>query len=211
MLARSEVMSGPATSLLLSNARDPDAATHAGTVTFDVVYDEHAEFVWRSIRRLGVDASAVEDVLQQVFLVVHRRLPEFAGASSMRTWLFGIVLRLVRDHRRTLQRKSPHLRGQGKEPDEELARIPDSSTGANPERALSRAEASRVITKLLDALDDEKRAVFVMAELEQMTAVEVGQALGLDPASVYSRLRAARTDFERAAAAYRRRCLGGDR
>jgi RNA polymerase sigma-70 factor (ECF subfamily) len=180
----------------------------AAPLSFEAVYDEHAEFVWRSVRRLGVDASATDDVLQQVFLVVHRRLGEFEGASSVRTWLFGILLRVVRDHRRTLQRKSPHLRGGGGA-DEAMDRVPDSSVGANPEKALSRAEASRTINALLDTLDDEKRAIFVMAELEQMTAVEIGQALGMEPPAVYSRLRAARTDFERAAVAYRKR--GGQR
>jgi RNA polymerase sigma-70 factor, ECF subfamily len=173
---------------------------------FEQVYDEHVEFVWRSIRRLGVDEGAVDDVLQLVFLVVHRRLSDFAGTSSMRTWLFGILLRVVREHRRTLQRKSPHLR-YGPNSDDELVQLPDLSPGANPEQALSRAEAAETINKLLGFLDDEKRAVFVMAELEQMTAVEIGETLGMDAKAVYSRLRAARTDFERAAAAMRRRTL----
>jgi RNA polymerase sigma-70 factor (ECF subfamily) len=173
---------------------------------FEQVYDDHVDFVWRSIRRLGVDEGAVDDVLQLVFLVVHRRLPEFAGTSSVRTWLFGILLRVVREHRRTLQRKSPHLR-HGPRSDDELAGLPDLSPAANPEQALSRAEAARAINELLESLDDEKRAVFVMAELEQMTAVEIGVALGMDAKAVYSRLRAARTDFEHAAAAMRRRAF----
>jgi RNA polymerase sigma-70 factor (ECF subfamily) len=204
------VTPGPTTSLRFDAVCSAPAPSGFGAsaVTFDGVYDEHAEFVWRSIRRLGVDESAADDVLQQVFLVVHRRLPEFAGASSVRTWLFGILLRVVREHRRTLHRKSPHLRG-GEATDDDLARVPDASTAANPEQALSRAEASRVITELLDQLEDDKRAVFVLAELEQMTAPEIAEALGMDPPAVYSRLRAARTDFEKAAAAYRRRGLGG--
>jgi len=204
------VSAGPAPSRLLFDAvstppRPRVAATPAPT--FDEVYDEHAEFVWRSIRRLGVDASSADDVLQQVFLVVHRRLSEFEGASSMRTWLFGVLMRVVREHRRSLARKSPHLR-QGGDPDEELAHVPDASAVSNPEEALARAEAARTIHELLDALDDDKRAVFVLADLEQMTAPEIGEALGMDVKMVYSRLRAARTDFERAAADLRRRNLG---
>jgi RNA polymerase sigma-70 factor (ECF subfamily) len=194
----------------------PARATGAGPpATFEQVYDEHADFVWRSIRRLGLEPSAADDALQQVFLVVHRRLSEFEGTSSMRTWLFGILLRVVRDHRRTLQRKSPHLRSGGASGgaanEDELLRVPDSTTAGNPERALSRAEASRIINELLDTLDDDKRAVFVLAELEQMQAAEIAQALGMDAPAVYSRLRAARTDFERAAAAFRRRALGEHR
>src|SRR4051794_16597314 len=76
--------------------------------TFEEVYEEHFSFVWRAARRLGAPAAAVDDVVQEVFLVVHRRLPEFAGRSSLKTWLFAIVLRVVRDHRRSLRRKSPH-------------------------------------------------------------------------------------------------------
>jgi RNA polymerase sigma-70 factor, ECF subfamily len=174
--------------------------------TFEQVYDEHAEFVWRSVRRLGLDASAADDALQLVFLVVHRRLGEFEGASSMRTWLFGIVLRVVREHRRSLKRKSPYLRNDDTAEDE-LGRVTDATTRANPEQALSQREASEIINKLLDTLDDDKREIFVMADLEQMTAIEIGEALGMDPPAVYSRLRAARTDFERAAALLRRETL----
>jgi RNA polymerase sigma-70 factor (ECF subfamily) len=204
------VTPGPTHHPLMFGAGSTPVAPRPLTVAapgFEQIYDEHVEFVWRSIRRLGVDDGAVDDVLQLVFLVVHRRLSEFAGASSVRTWLFGILLRVVREHRRTLQRKSPHLR-HGTKSDDELVQLPDLSPGANPEQALSRAEAAETINKLLGFLDDEKRAVFVMAELEQMTAVEIGEALGIDAKAVYSRLRAARTDFERAAAAMRRRTLG---
>ena len=199
------------TSSLGFHAVRPEADAARGVVapsaTFEEVYDEHADFVWRSVRRLGVDPSAADDVLQQVFLVVHRRLGDFEGTSSMRTWLFGILLRVVREHRRALHRKSPHLKG-GATNEDDLACIPDNTALGNPEQALSRAEASRIINELLDTLDDDKRAVFVLAELEQMPANEIGQALGMDAPAVYSRLRAARTDFERAAAAFRRRGLG---
>jgi RNA polymerase sigma-70 factor (ECF subfamily) len=81
----------------------------------------------------------------------------------------------------------------------------------NPHEALSRAEASRTIDLLLESLEGDKRVVFVMAELEGMTAREIGLVTGLEPSAVYSRLRAARTDFERAAAALRRRELGSNR
>src|SRR5258705_9464280 len=76
--------------------------------SFDDVYQRYVDFVWRSVRRAGVEEGAVDDVVQQVFLVVHRRLPEFSHASSVRTWIFGIMLRVLREHRRSLRRKSPH-------------------------------------------------------------------------------------------------------
>lgn len=167
-------------------------------LSFEEVYDEHVDFVWRSARRLGVDDAAVDDVVQAVFLVVHRRLAEFEGRSSIKTWLFSILHRAVGDHRRTLRRKSPHLRGPVAEPDE----LPASAYG--PEEALERAEAAALLDRLLDTLEGDKRVVFVMVELEGMTANEIAEATGMDPKAVYSRLRAARTDFERAAQRLRR-------
>jgi RNA polymerase sigma-70 factor (ECF subfamily) len=154
---------------------------------------------------LGVDESEADDVVQQVFLIVYQNLVAFEWRSTIKTWLFGILLRVVHDHRRVIRRKSPHLAHESVDPDLVAA-------GAlNPHEALSRAEASRAIDMLLDSLEGDKRVVFVMAELEGMTATEIGLATGLAPNAVYSRLRAARTDFERAAAALRRRERWGDR
>jgi RNA polymerase sigma-70 factor (ECF subfamily) len=173
--------------------------------TFESVYSTHVEFVWRSALRLGVDGAAADDVVQQVFLLVYQRLDGFEWRSTLKTWLFAILLRVVRGHRRILRRKSPHLAHDSVD----LDLVADGA--ANPHEALSRAEASRTIDSLLDSLERDKRVVFVMAELEEMTAAEISLATGLEPSAVYSRLRAARTDFERAAAALRRRQLRSDR
>jgi RNA polymerase sigma-70 factor (ECF subfamily) len=184
--------------------RERSAATPAER-SFERIYEEYVDFVWRSALRLGVDDATADDVVQQVFLVVHRRLGDFEGRSSLKTWLFSILLRVAREHRRGVRRKSPHLAHESVDPD----LIAD--TAVNPDEALSRAEASRTIDVLLDSLEEDKRALFVMAELEEMTAPEISEATGLTPKAVYSRLRAARTDFERAAAALRRRSLGSGR
>src|SRR5262245_25084655 len=74
---------------------------------FDELYDRHVAFVRRSARWFGVTDAAAEDIVQQVFMVVHRRLPDLRSGVSPQTWLFGIVLRVVLQHRRTLRRKSP--------------------------------------------------------------------------------------------------------
>ncbi len=166
---------------------------------FDELYEGYVDFTWRSVRRLGVDEAAVDDVVQQVFLVVHRRLPEFCGAASIRTWIFGILLRVVREHRRLRRRKSPHQRSPATDP-ETLA---DSAHG--PDESTARAEAARLVQAWLDELDDDKREVFVLAELEGMTAKEIADATGSNASTVYSRLRAARLDFEKAAERCRRR------
>lgn len=182
--------------------RAPAAVVSADepVLIFERLYDEHVDFAWRSARRLGVDELGADDVVQQTFVVVHRRLAEFEGRSSIRTWIFSILLRVVQQHRQSIRRKSPHALQAPVDP--EL--LADGASASNPHEALERAEASRTIDELLESLDADKRVVFVMAELEEMTADEIGQVTGLDRAAVYSRLRAARTDFERAAERLRR-------
>ncbi len=184
-----------------SASREPARAE----VSFEQVYSTYVEFVWRSARRLGVEEAEADDVVQQVFLAVYQKLDRFEWRSTLKTWLFAILLRVASAHRRAVRRKSPHLAHASVDPD----LVPDCAV--NPHEALSRAEASRTIDVLLDSLAGDKRVVFVMAELEEMTATEISLATGLEPGTVYSRLRAARTDFERAAAALRRRELGSNR
>jgi len=184
----------------------PEAPASAKTETFPDFYQAHVEFVWRGARRLGVDDAAVDDVVQHVFLVAYRRFPEFrlddfpGGRGSIKAWVFAILVRVVREYRRTTRRKSPHVNLPHTDP-ETLA----DSRHLGPHEALAKAEAARLVQRLLEELDDEKREVFVLAELEQLTAVEIADALGVNASTVSSRLRAARRDFERAAERYRRR------
>jgi RNA polymerase sigma-70 factor, ECF subfamily len=170
---------------------------------FDAVYTEHFPFVWRSVRRLGVDPSAVDDVVQEIFLVVHRRLAEFEARASMKTWLFGIVLRVVRQHRRTLRRKPAQLGGAAAM-DSNLEELGDTY-GQGPHERMAEREAVRALHAILDELDDEKREVFVLAELEQMTVPEIAEAVEANVNTVYSRLRAARREFDQAVVRHRAR------
>jgi RNA polymerase sigma-70 factor (ECF subfamily) len=160
------------------------------------VYREHFAFVWRAAKRLGVSHGSIDDVVQEVFVVVHRRLGDFEGRSSVKTWLFGIALRIVRDHRRAARRRpiEPEV-----DPDALV-----SSAGGPAENA-EKAEAVRVLHALLDELDDERREVFVMADLEQMSMPEIADALGLNLNTAYARLRLARQEFEHALARHRAR------
>jgi len=161
---------------------------------FTAIYDGYADFVWRSVRRLGVDADAAEDVFQEIFVVVHRRLGDFEGRSSIRTWLFGITLRVVRNHKRSLGRK----RHEGGEQAEIAIDRSPARRGDEPEARTERAEAVKLLHEVLDTLDDDKREIFVMAELEQMTGAAIAEATGLNQSTVYARLRAARDQFNQA-------------
>lgn len=161
--------------------------------SFSEVYDQYFEFVWRVARRLGVAPHSVDDVVQETFLVVHRRFSE-ERSSSFRTWIYGVTAHMVRNHRRSLRRKSPHLVGsEGPDPDA----LVDARAGG-PERDAQKAEAARTLHGILEAFDEEKREVFVLMELEQLTAVEVSEALDVKLNTVYSRLRGAREEFEEA-------------
>lgn len=162
--------------------------------TFAQIYEEHFSFVWRSARRLGVAEASLDDVVQDVFVTVYRRLDAFEGRSQLRTWLFGIVRYTVQDLRRSARRK----------PTEALAdEVPDAS-GTTPQDAALHGEGTRLLHAVLLELSDELREVFVLSELEQMSAPEVSEALSLNVNTVYSRLRTARKEFD--AALKRLRC-----
>ncbi len=124
-----------------------------------------------------------------------------APRASLRTWLFAIVLNVVRAHRRMLMAKQPHaLRA-------DLGADPDAGadTRDRPDESAEKAEAARFVNAVLGSLDDDKRAVFVLSELEQMSAPEIAAALGISSNTVYSRLRLARQEFGEAAARLRAR------
>jgi RNA polymerase sigma-70 factor (ECF subfamily) len=161
--------------------------------SFEAIYEEHFEFVWRSMRRLGIAADSIDDAVQDVFLVVHRRLEDFEARASVKTWLFGIALRVAHDYHRRSRRKGGH------EPLD-----PSVADGApGPHEELAKLEAVRELDRILSSFDEEKRAVFILAEIEQMTAPEMAEALGINVNTVYSRLRAARREFEAALARHR--------
>jgi RNA polymerase sigma-70 factor (ECF subfamily) len=169
--------------------------------TFAQVYEAHFPFVWRSAFRLGTPEANVADVVQEVFVVVHGRLSGFESRSSLRTWLFAIVANVVRAHRRTLLAKQPHaLKGDLRADPELIADGHDQ-----PDERAAKTEAARLVNAALESLDDDKRAVFVLAELEQMSAPEIAAALAVPLNTVYSRLRLARQAFGEAAARLRAR------
>jgi len=146
------------------------------------VFNDHARYVWRALRLLGIPEADVEDLCQEVFVVVQRKLGEFEGRSELRTWLYGICLRVAADHRRRA-----HVRNERPHPDptEGLA----ASPGMRPD---ARAEARSALHALLDELDEDKRVVLVLYELEGLTMKEIAAAVGCPLQTAYSRLHAAR-------------------
>ncbi len=185
------------TALLQGSAVADEAPPRAPSpaVDFDACYEAHFDFVARSLRHLGVHDAALDDTAQEVFLVVHRRLAAFDHAASIRSWLFAIAINVARDHRRAVRRKGGHA----PLPEE----IVDHAPG--PHDALARTEGLRLLDALLGELDDDRRAVFLMVDYEQMSVPEVAAALGANVNTIYTRLRAARLDFNAALARHRAR------
>ncbi len=169
-----------------------DASAHP--LTFDSVYHWYASFVWRNARRLGVSYGAVEDVMQEVFLVVYRRLPEFEERTSVRAWLSAILIRVVRAHRRNARRKDGASESTRSSPD------PDSLTDTrspSPLESAQRDEAVQELYAILSHMNEERREVLVLSELEELTAPEIAQALQVNVNTVSWRLRKAKQEFER--------------
>lgn len=151
---------------------------------FRTVYERHFEFVWRLARGLGIPPSDLDDVAHDVFVIVQRRLDAFDPSRSMRAWLAGITRHAVLHHRRARARHS-----------RKIAALPEPPPVPTPAELFERNEALRLIEFFLHELDPDKREVFVLMELEGLTAREVATVVDVAPATLYSRLRAARARF----------------
>lgn len=182
----------PASPAVLSGTGAPELGNVEDWSRF---YDEYFDFVWRSLRRLGIPLAALDDAAQEVFVIAFRRQGEFEGRSSPKTWLFGIAWNRARELFRSARRH----------PEEELPDEALVASEADQERDLLRAEALGLVYRLLDELTPERRAVLVMAEVEEMSAVEIAEVLTIPLNTVYSRIRLARRDFEAAVKRYRAR------
>lgn len=165
-----------------------DAAALAAP-SFREIYDQHAAFVWRVLRRLGVQPDDLEDVCQEVFLIVHRKLPEFGYRSKLSTWMYGIALRSASDHRRRAFR-ARELPGD----------VDAAAVDAIQHDSLAHHQARAILERILDGLDEDKRAVFVLYELEEIAMAEVAEIIGCPLQTAYSRLHAARAAVEAATA-----------
>ncbi|MFN0246931.1 MAG: RNA polymerase sigma factor [Kofleriaceae bacterium] len=155
-------------------------------LSFDEVYAAHVAYVWRVLRTFGV-GEQIEDAVQDVFVVVHRRLPEWEGRAQITTWLFAIARRVASAHRR---------KGAGAMRTESLEHEPEGPTDTFA--AMSRAQAAATVMSILEAMDEDKRIVFALVELEQLSVPEVARMLDINLNTAYSRLRLARAAFEAA-------------
>jgi len=171
------------------SAADELRGAAAPTPDLGAVYDAHFRYVWRCLRSLGVRDSQLDDALQDVFVVVQRRLADFDGGAELRTWLYAIALRIARKYRERRLREPASL-------DDAPEQAPRTAVTGSGERALLASERLALAHDILATLSDEQREVFVLARVEQMSAPEIASVVGIPLNTVYSRLRAARLAFE---------------
>jgi RNA polymerase sigma-70 factor (ECF subfamily) len=157
--------------------------------TFREIYDAHFHWVWHALRRFSVPEKDVNDAVQNVFLVVHRKLPEFEGRSQLRTWITQIVRRVASDYRR-----SAPVRREIVASTTELDERPEKRS--NAEDAAAHTQRVELARELLDQLPENQRVVFIMYELEQMSGQEIALELDVPLGTVRSRLRLARDSFQ---------------
>lgn len=157
------------------------------------LYDAHAELVWKHLHRLGVRSADVPDLLQEVFLVLHRRWCEVRRDQPIEPLLWGIAAGLAANYRRRAFRRLEVLGMPAEEP-------PGPTSESDPERALDRRRTRARIEAALAALAPEQRAVFVMFELEALSGQEIARLVGIPVGTVHSRLFQARKELQRALA-----------
>lgn len=167
----------------------PHARREGPPPTVKSIYEEYARFVWLTLQRFGVRSTDVADVAHDVFVVVHRRIDTFDSTSRMTTWLFGICLRVAANYRRRQRRtlSEAALR----------AHANDDAVQVPVDEVLARRQASAEAERVLAKLSLEKRAVFVMFEIENLSCQEIADLMGIPIGTVYSRLYGARAQIER--------------
>jgi RNA polymerase sigma-70 factor (ECF subfamily) len=167
--------------------------------SFQSVYRQYFDFVWSSVRRLGVEPESTDDLVQEVFIVIHAKLDTLERPEALRSWIYGVVRRTVSTHRRARRARA-------------VSGMIDAEALSHEPTPLEQTEthaALQVLASLLEELDEPKREVFALVELEELSVPEVAEILGIPLNTAYSRLRAARQAFEAALA--RRQARNGEK
>lgn len=159
--------------------------------SLETIYRQYFDFIWASARRMGVSAASADDIVQEVFLVINARLHTLERPDAMRSWIYGIVRRTVLSYHR-----SQRVREAAGTP----LSVQSQVAVPTPIDLAERKDQIGLLWTLLQELDEAKREIFAMVELDELTVPEVAEILGIPLNTAYSRLRAARRAFEEALA-----------
>lgn len=184
----------------IESPRGPVAPANADAARerFTALYHEHFDYVWSSVRRLGVPPQHIADVTHDVFVTVFRKLDEYDPARPARPWLFAVAFRVTRNHQRLAANRNERLQR-----DDEAIEGVDPLPGADD--ALGAAQDRALVRDALDALDVERRAVLVLHDIEEKPASEIAAICEIPVKTVYSRLHSARSLFTAAVRRFRLR------
>ena len=177
---------------------EPKNEVVPASARFAELYRSEHDFVWRCMLRLGFHKHEADDLTQDVFLVVHRRLDDVDNRRPIRAWLHGIAWRVGRDYRRGNDRRGRRMALFSANP----------TNSAHPydlEDEVARREAGELVSCFLESVDAMTREIFVLYELEGFHGSEIASALGLNVNSVHGKVRRGRKRFE---TFVRRRRLG---
>ena len=186
-----------------SNSAAPTEPAHTGpgmvygspTVnlpSFVDVYRTYFNFVWSITRCLGVDRAEQDDIVQEIFVIIYKRLETIEQPESLRSWIYGIIRRTACRYHRAKRTRLINTETMNLEPE---VRQPEWCT---PQIIAEQSEQVRLIWSFLEKIDAPKREVFILTEVEEMTAPEIAAAIGVPLNTVYSRLRAARQELDEA-------------
>lgn len=163
------------------------AADVRPALDLDAIYAEHAPFLTRVLIRLVGDGAHVDDLIQETFLVAHRKRASFDGSSAVRTWLYGIAAHLAMRHRRGAGR---WLRALGVYAEQPLR------VAASPADELERAQAGQLLRAALERLPFKQREVVVLYELEELEGADIAELLGIPVNTVWTRLHHGRKQLQ---------------
>jgi RNA polymerase sigma-70 factor (ECF subfamily) len=155
---------------------------------FHGLFHREFDYVWTSLRRLGVHEGDVADVAQEVFVAIYRKLDEYDPSRPVRPWLFAFAFRCASDWRRLARHR---IKLAGDRPDA-------SAAGPDAEELLARAQDVDLVMRALEHLEIDRRSVFIMYELDECPMKEIARLLGIPLFTAYSRLRLAREEFTEA-------------
>ncbi|HEX3773839.1 MAG TPA: RNA polymerase sigma factor [Polyangiaceae bacterium] len=158
---------------------------------FQTVYRQYFDFVWASARRLGVRSEAIDDVVQEIFVVIHTKMQTVQKPEALRSWIYGVVRRTVSSHRRADRAQASN--GPCLDAGAEV-----QSSEPTPFEHTERNADLELLSSLLKELDEPKRELFALIEIDELTVPEAADVLQIPLNTAYSRLRAARQAFEAA-------------
>ena len=172
-------------SLRFTTPAPADACKEGDAPNFVVTFRTHAPYVWRLLRRLGVDAADADDLCQEVFVILYRRWSDIDRNRPLRPWIYGVAVRVLADHRRVRRHR-----------DARIDSNPALALPATQHEALEQRQTRDLLQEAITRLEATKQAVFVLHELEEMAMPEIAETLSCPLQTAYSRLHAARKEVK---------------